>query len=82
MKSNLGHLEGASGLASIIKTVLVLEKGLIPPNANFEQLNPQIDVDFLKLKVCHSPYSWSFLNLLVLFGIYSLALWGASQGFG
>ncbi|KAF2107008.1 phenolpthiocerol synthesis polyketide synthase ppsA [Lophiotrema nucula] len=42
LKSNIGHLEGASGIASIIKTVMVLEKGIIPPNANFEKVNPKI----------------------------------------
>lgn len=51
MKSNLGHLEGASGVAGIIKTIMVLEKGVIPPNANFERLNPDIDADFLKITV-------------------------------
>jgi acyl transferase domain-containing protein len=47
LKSNIGHLEGASGIAGIIKTVLVLEKGIIPPNTNFEKLNPRIRADLL-----------------------------------
>ena len=51
VKSNLGHLEGSSGVAGLIKTILVLEKGVIPPNANFEHLNPKIDAEFLNLKV-------------------------------
>lgn len=51
VKSNIGHLEGCSGLASVIKTILVLEKGIIPPNANFEQVNSKIDAEFLKIKV-------------------------------
>lgn len=54
VKSNLGHLEGASALAGIIKAVLVLEKGVIPPNTNFEKLNPKIDATALNLKVCVS----------------------------
>ncbi len=51
LKANIGHLEGCSGLAGIIKTVLVLEKGVIPPIAGFESLNHQIDKDKLHLHV-------------------------------
>ncbi|KAI1102916.1 putative polyketide synthase [Jackrogersella minutella] len=43
IKTNIGHLEGASGLAGIIKVVLALEKGLIPPNLYFENGNEAID---------------------------------------
>ena len=54
-KSNIGHLEGGSGIAAVIKTVLVLEKGIIPPNSvNFESLNPEIDAEFLNIKVLQS----------------------------
>lgn len=38
-------------MAGLIKTIMVLEKGIIPPNANFERLNPEIDAEFLNLKV-------------------------------
>jgi acyl transferase domain-containing protein len=51
VKSNIGHLEGASGIAAVIKTILVLESGLIPPNTNFENVNPKIDLEYLGLKV-------------------------------
>lgn len=51
MKSNIGHLEGGSGIAGLIKTVLVLEKGVIPPNANFERVNTRIDAKHLNIKV-------------------------------
>lgn len=45
VKSNLGHLEGASGGAGVIKTILALERATIPPVALFETMNPEIDAD-------------------------------------
>ena len=54
VKTNIGHLEGASALAGILKSILILEKGLIPPNALFEKLNPKINAKFNNLQVCCS----------------------------
>jgi len=43
VKSNIGHLDAAAGIAGLIKTVLSLEHGEIAPSLNFETPNPQID---------------------------------------
>lgn len=37
----MGHSEGASGVTSMIKIMLAMEKGMIPPNRNFEVPNPR-----------------------------------------
>ncbi|KAH6645401.1 hypothetical protein BKA67DRAFT_664483 [Truncatella angustata] len=58
VKPNIGHLEGGSGLAGIIKSILVLEKGIIPPNALFEYSNPNIDCDSASLIVPDTSVSW------------------------
>jgi acyl transferase domain-containing protein len=42
LKTNIGHLEGASGVAGLIKTILILEKGLIPPNIWYNKPNPRV----------------------------------------
>jgi acyl transferase domain-containing protein len=44
VKSTIGHLEGGSGIASIIKSVLVLESGIIPANHDLREVNPKIPV--------------------------------------
>ena len=43
--TGLGHLEGAAGIAGLIKAVMALEQRQVPPNLHFEKLNPHIDVD-------------------------------------
>lgn len=42
VKTGIGHLEGGSGVAGLIKSVLILENAIIPPNVNFEKVNPRI----------------------------------------
>lgn len=61
LKSNIGHLEGGSGIAGLIKTIMILENGIIPPNVNFEKPNPKIPVDEWKLKFPteHTPWPHS-----------------------
>lgn len=51
VKANVGHLEQASGIVSIIKAVLCLQKGFVPPNANFDVPNSAIPLEKWNLKV-------------------------------
>lgn len=50
VKSNIGHSEAASGVVSVIKAAMMLERGFILPNANWEKFPDSIPTD-LNLKV-------------------------------
>ncbi|KAJ2998604.1 hypothetical protein NUW58_g268 [Xylaria curta] len=58
VKSNIGHLEGCSGLAGIIKAIKILEKGIIPPTALIEKINPAIskDLDMIQIPTENTPW--------------------------
>jgi len=51
VKSNMGHLESAAGIAGLIKSIAVLNYGTIPPNLNFNQPNQYIDFESSHIKV-------------------------------
>lgn len=58
LKANIGHLEGASGIASIIKACLMLERGLLLPNVNFSNANPNIPLAAWNIRVPTSVKPW------------------------
>ncbi|KAL2174429.1 polyketide synthase [Thermothelomyces heterothallicus CBS 202.75] len=58
VKANVGHLEGASALASIVKAILILEKGIIPGQPLLEKLNPDIDADMHHIMVPLEDTVW------------------------
>jgi len=45
LKANLGHLDTAAGVAGLIKTVLVLKHGYLPPLCHFQNANPQLELE-------------------------------------
>lgn len=51
IKANIGHLEGSSGPAGVVKAVMMLERGVIPPQALFKALNTAIDAQKDNIKV-------------------------------
>ncbi|RFU26058.1 hypothetical protein B7463_g10269, partial [Scytalidium lignicola] len=59
VKTNVGHLENASGIISVIKAALMLDKGFILPNVNFEEANEKIPLSKWNMKVPTSQKPWS-----------------------
>src|SRR5229473_3407823 len=55
VKTNIGHLEPASGMAGLLKAALALDRGIVPPTLHCEAPNPNIAFDSLNLRlVCHA----------------------------
>ena len=55
LKSNIGHLEGASGICSVIKTALMLERRFLLPNCDFQTRNRKIPFGESNMKVRKFP---------------------------
>lgn len=58
VKTNIGHLEAAAGIAGFIKTVLALHHDEIPPHLHFTAPGPHADLDALGLRVVTGPEPW------------------------
>jgi acyl transferase domain-containing protein/acyl carrier protein len=58
LKTHIGHLEAAAGIAGLIKVLLALEHKVIPANLNFGQLNPMIDLHGSRFYVPTSIHPW------------------------
>ena len=58
VKTNIGHLESAAGAAGLIKTVLAMNRRIIPRHLHFRNPNPAMDWERLPLQVTTAPTSW------------------------
>ncbi|MYD97489.1 MAG: SDR family NAD(P)-dependent oxidoreductase [Gammaproteobacteria bacterium] len=58
VKSNIGHLEAAAGIAGLIKVVLSMRRGAIPKQLHFETPNPHVDWDRVAIRVPSQPTDW------------------------
>ncbi len=78
VKSNLGHLEPASGMAGLIKTVLALKHRCLPPSIHVETLNPNIDFSGLNLEVVTSYRKLPVSERPLCMGVNSFGFGGAN----
>ncbi|KAJ5356473.1 Acyl transferase/acyl hydrolase/lysophospholipase [Penicillium concentricum] len=58
VKSNIGHLEGASGIIAVIKAAMMLDRDLMLPNAEFKKANPNIPMREWNMKVLTTTRPW------------------------
>ncbi|MCY3886384.1 MAG: SDR family NAD(P)-dependent oxidoreductase [Chloroflexi bacterium] len=58
VKTNVGHLESAAGVAGLIKAVLTVQQGMIPKHLHFRNPNPSLDWDRLPLRVTSEMMDW------------------------
>ena len=58
VKSNIGHLEGAAGIAGVIKAVLALEHGMVPGVAEFETPNSRFRLDEWNVRIPSELMRW------------------------
>ncbi|MHA6848274.1 type I polyketide synthase [Ralstonia syzygii] len=78
VKSNIGHLEGAAGVAALIKTALSLRHGVIPPSLWCDAPNPHVDFERLPLRVSTRRAAWPDNGKPRMAGVSSFGLGGAN----
>ena len=76
VKTNIGHLEGAAGIAGFVKTALAIGHRALPASLNFHTPNPAIPLDELHLDLVRSHLDWTGGRLLA--GVSSFGIGGTN----
>ncbi|HEY3393633.1 MAG TPA: SDR family NAD(P)-dependent oxidoreductase, partial [Lacipirellulaceae bacterium] len=78
VKANVGHMETASGVAGLIKVVLMMQHERILPQAHFESLNPHIDLGQTRLTIPTEQSAWPRRDRRRIAGISSFGFGGTN----
>ena len=78
VKTNIGHLEAAAGMAGLIKTALALHHREIPASLHFDQPNPHIPFERLALEVAATRRPWPVANRRAVAGVSSFGFGGTN----
>jgi phthiocerol/phenolphthiocerol synthesis type-I polyketide synthase C len=78
VKTNIGHLEAAAGIAGLIKVALCLHHRAIPQNLHFIEPNPDIEFDRLRLRVPTTLERWPTEGRLAVAGVSSFGFGGTN----
>ena len=78
VKTNVGHLEAAAGMAGLIKVLLAFENEKIPGQLNFENPNPHIPWDQLAMKVVTEETAWPQKGARKIAGVSAFGMSGTN----
>jgi amino acid adenylation domain-containing protein len=78
VKTNIGHLEAAAGIAGLIKTVLAIQHRQLPPSLHFKEANPLIPFDKLPFVVQQGTGKWPNEDEVLVAGVTSLGFGGTN----
>lgn len=78
VKTNIGHLEGAAGIAGLIKVVLSVEHRRLVPSLHFVQPNPAIPLETLRLSVQRAAGPWPQPEEALVAGVSAFGIGGTN----
>ncbi|MFG2879468.1 type I polyketide synthase, partial [Streptomyces sp. NPDC048337] len=78
VKTNLGHLEGAAGIAGLIKAALAVKHRVLPASLNHETPNPEIPLTELNLHVQTEAGAWPRADRPLVAGVSSFGMGGTN----
>ncbi|WP_425577874.1 type I polyketide synthase, partial [Streptomyces fimbriatus] len=78
VKTNIGHLEGAAGIAGLIKAILCLKERELVPTLNYRTPNPQIPFDELRLAAVTETGPWPNPDGPLVAGVTSVGMGGTN----
>ena len=78
LKTNVGHLDAAAGIAGLIKTVLALEHAQLPPSLHFKNLNPHIELQDSPFFISDKLKAWPAGGTPRRAGVTSLGIGGTN----
>ncbi|MGG6293711.1 amino acid adenylation domain-containing protein [Leptolyngbya sp. AN02str] len=78
VKTNIGHTETASGMASLIKVILALQHQALPPHLHLQQLNPEISLEEIPAKIPTRLTPWTTDAATRLAGINAFGMSGTN----
>ena len=78
VKTNVGHLDAAAGVAGLVKVVLAMRHGVIPRHLHYETPNPRMDWERLPLRVTSEATPWPELGRPMRAGVSSFGFSGTN----